>query len=302
MKHKSTRRLDTLIEEYRKHLLDVQGVSPGTVKWHTRQVRQFLEVHGTIKLNRLRPTDLHHYLGDLASRYRPKTLKSTASSLRSFLKFAQLMGLCSSMLSATIPSIGFRCASRPPKFLTGEQLSDLLDSFRPDNPGDLRNRAMVLCMVRLGLRASEVTGLKLEDLDWRKNVLHLTAPKSRRHQILPLDEEVKQSLVNYLSKARPKTQERHVFLSLRPAGFPIGPGAVSRTTARALKRAGIKAPSQGAHLFRHTAAVSLVQQGATVKEIADLLRHRDLNTTIIYAKVNFSLLQKAIQPWPEVKP
>ena len=248
--------------------------TPETVQYHTRQARQFLEAHygtGAIVLNQLKAADLHRYFVDLAARYGPKSLKCTASSLRSFLRFAQLTGRCSPALPASIPAIGFRCASQPPRFLTSEQVAGLLESLRSNSTRDLRDRAMVLCMVRLGLRAGEVSGLKLEDWDWRKSILHLPATKSGRHQILPLQGDVRQSLVRYLSKARPKTHQRHVFLSLRPAaGLPLKRSAVSLMTARALKRAGIKAPSQGAHLFRHTAAVSLLQQGATIKEIADL--------------------------------
>ena len=305
MKRNLTHGLIVIIEEYRQHLIESKGLTPGTIRGHTRQVRQFLQTvygKGAVKLDRLRAPVLNQYISDLASRYKPKTLTNTTSSLRSFFKFAEMTGRCQTPLSKAVPTTGFRSAAQVPKFLTEEQLATFLASFRSDGSADLRNRAMALCLVRLGLRASEVVNLKLEDLDWRQGIIHLTAAKGRRHQILPLELDLRQSLVDYLSKARPKTKLRHVFLSLHAAGRPLRPNAVSAMTARALKRTGIAAPSQGAHLFRHTVASHLVQRGATIKEIADFLRHRSLDTAVLYAKVNFPLLQAAVQPWPEVKP
>jgi integrase/recombinase XerD len=304
VKKHSTDRLDLIIEEYRQQLTHSQGVTPGTIRWYTRQVRQFLQVTfgaGAINLNQIRAADLYRYVSELGSRYQPRTLKGTASSLRSFFKFAEMTGRCRTSLCKAVPSTGYRSATQAPKFLTEDQLAIFLAAFRSDRPDHLRNRAMTLCLVRLGLRAGEVVGIKLEDLDWREGMLRITAAKGRRHQILPLESEVRQSLVDYLTRGRPKAKSRQVFLSLRPAGRPLTSGAVSSMTMRALKRANIPAPCYGAHLFRHTAAAHLVQRGATVKEVADFLRHRSLDTTVIYAKVNFPLLESAVQPWPEVK-
>lgn len=303
IKH-STRRLDVIIEEYRQHLIDCHGVTPATIRLRIRLINKFLEktyADGEVKLNNLRAIDLHHYIYEIASRYSPETVKSNASSLRSFLRFTEMTQRCRSALSKGVPAIGFRNTNKTPKFLNEKQLKVFLGSFDSDCAASLRNRAMALCLVRMGLRASEVVGMKLEDLDWRNNILHLTGAKGRRHHVLPLQTEVKQSLIDYLSKIRPKTKHRHVFLSLIPAGNPMTYAAVSRMTSRALKRAAIQAPSYGAHLFRHTAAAHLVQHGATVKEIGDFLRHRNLDTTVIYAKVNFPLLKAAVQPWPKVK-
>jgi site-specific recombinase XerD len=304
MKLPPSQRLDALIEEYQHHLVHSQGVTAGTVRLHIRRVRQFLQASfrkGAIRLDQLRAADLYAYLTKLGTQYQPASLKGTASSLRSFFKFAEITKRCRPLLFKAVPSIGRRSAAKVPKFLTEGQLAAFLASLHSNRPDDLRNRAMALCLARLGLRAAEVVGMKLEDLDWREGVVRITAAKGRRHQALPLDSEVRQSLVDYLTQARPKATSRHVFLSIRPAGRPLTSSAVSRMTMRALKGAGIVAPSYGAHLFRHTTAAHLVQHGATVKEVADFLRHRSLDTTVVYTKVNFSLLESAVQPWPEVK-
>lgn len=305
MKLRSSQRLDALIEEYQHHLAHSQGVTAGTIRLRIRQVREFLLAsfgrRRGIRLDRLRVVDLYAYLTELGTRYQPASLKGTASSLRSFFKFAEITKRCRPLLFKAVPSIGHRSAAKVPNFLSEEQLAALLASLRSNRAVDLRDRAMALCLARLGLRAGEVVGMKLEDLDWREGVVCLTAAKGRRHQTLPLESEVRQSLVDYLTQARPKSTSRHVFLSIRPVGRPLTSSAVSRMTMRALKRAGIVTPSYGAHLFRHTTAAHLVQHGASVKEVADFLRHRSLDTTVVYTKVNFSLLESAVQPWPEVK-
>ena len=296
--------LDVIIEDYQQHLIHSQGLTPGTIRWHKRQIHQFLEtVYGerAINLSQLDAKRIHDYVSDLRNRYSPKTVSSTVSSLRSFFRFAEISGMCCSELSAMVPVPAFRGARQVPKYLTQSQLGRFLASFNTDVPADMRNRAIVLCLVRLGLRAGEVVALTLDDFDWRNDVVRLTAGKGRRHHVLPLALDVREALIDYLRNVRPKSSLRHVFLSLKPQGRPLTAGAISRMTARALKHASIKAPCWGAHLFRHTVATHLVQQGSSVKEIADFLRHKSLDTTVAYAKVNFPLLQSVVQPWPEIE-
>lgn len=296
--------LTVIVEEYRQHLLHCQSLTQGTICWHTRQVRRFLKItfgKRAIKLHRLHAVDLYNYISESGTRFQPKTITGMASSLRSFFRFAKMRGYCPTSLAEAVPTASFHRATKAPKFLTEKQLSAFLATLRSGGLGGLRNRAIILCLARLGLRAGEVAGMKLEDVDWRGCTLRLGAAKGRRHQIQPLEDEVRQALVDYLTGERPETKLRQVFLSIRLAGRPLASAAVSRVAARALKRAGVDAPFHGAHLFRHTVAVHLVQRGATIKEVADFLRHRSLDTTVVYAKADFPLLQTAVQLWLEVQ-
>lgn len=304
MKKHKQKSLDVIIEQYQQHLMHSQGLTPGTIHWHKRQTCQFLQaIYGErpINLDELDAKRIHDYVSDLCNRYSPKTVSSTVSTLRSFFRFAEITGMCCSTLCEMVPSPALRGARQVPKYLTKSQLSRFLSSFNTDVPADTRNRAIVLCLVRLGLRAGEVVALKLDDFDWRNDVVRLSVAKGRRHYVLPLALDLREALIDYLRNVRPKSSLRTVFLSLRPEGRSLTAGAVSRITARALKRAGINAPCWGAHLFRHTVATHLVQHGSSVKEIADFLRHKSLDTTVVYAKVNFPLLQSVVQPWPEIE-
>ncbi len=162
---------------------------------------------------------------------------------------------------------------------------------------------MILCLSTLGLRASEVADLKLEDINWRAGLLHVRKRKSGRGSVLPLPHKLGRAITAYLRTGRPETRDRHVFLLHGGAiGMPIRSHVVAHAVRRALLRAGIDAPTWGSHLLRHTLATRMVRHGATLKEIADVLGHRAVDTTAIYAKVDVSSLAEVALPWPEVSP
>jgi integrase len=158
-------------------------------------------------------------------------------------------------------------------------------------------------MAQLGLRASDVAGLTLDDIDWRAGTLRLLVAKERRASVLPLPRSVGRAIVVYLRRGRPRTQDRHVFVRhALPLGQPIGADVVRTAIRRAFGRAQVSAPSQGTHTLRHTAATRMVRAGASLKQVADVLRHRSLNTVMIYTKVDLPRLAEVALPWPEVKP
>jgi len=173
----------------------------------------------------------------------------------------------------------------------------LLDSLNGHTPSDLRNYAAVLCLATLGLRIGELARLALDDIDWRTGTVRLAQTKSRRDRQLPLPAEVGRALVRYLRQARPDTESRQVFACLQD-GKPLNPESLSSMTTRAMERAGITAARKGPHLLRKTLASHLVQRGITLKAVADLLGHTNLNTTQIYAKVDLPLLRQIAMPWP----
>ncbi len=178
----------------------------------------------------------------------------------------------------------------------------MLSSFDVPEPFGHRDRAIVLCLSTLGLRPGEVAGLRLEDIDWRGGTIQLRARKTGRGAVLPLPREAGRAIVAYLREERPTTDERRVFVQHRGSrrGGLISSTAVTGVAVRALRRAGVEAPFGGAYVFRHTVASRLVQRGASLKEVADFLGHRCLDSAAIYAKLDLPALREVALPWPEV--
>jgi integrase len=157
-------------------------------------------------------------------------------------------------------------------------------------------------MAGMGLRAGEVAALLLDDLDWRAGTLQVRRGKERRTSLLPLPAPVGRALVGYLRHGRPRTRDRHVFVRHQlPVGQPMGSPAVVAAVRQAFMRSGLETPFKGAHVLRHTAATRMVRAGTSLKAVADILRHRNLETTMIYVKVDLPKLAEVALPWPEVR-
>ncbi|MCK0505394.1 tyrosine-type recombinase/integrase, partial [Aromatoleum anaerobium] len=166
-----------------------------------------------------------------------------------------------------------------------------------------RDRAILLLLAHLGLRAGDIVQLRLEDIDWKGAWLSVTG-KNRRETRLPLTQEVGQALVDYLQEGRPRTDSDALFVRARaPFRAFANHCAVSVIVERALHRSGVKCPSRGAaHVLRHSAATSMLRHGASLQDIATVLRHRSIDTTQIYAKVDVTTLGQIAQPWPGAQP
>ena len=232
----------------------------------------------------------------------PGQLQSLASALRSFCRFLCVSGRHVRDLSAALPPISNHHREALPSYLSREQLQQLLQAFDRRTLVGQRDYAIVLCLARLGLRAGEVARLTLDDVDWRAGRIRLAHPKGRRERLLPLPEELGRAMATYLQHRRPAKAGRALFVSLRDGGH-MSSDAVSARAVAALQRAAIHSPHKGAHLLRRTLASHLVQQGASLKAVADLLGHASLTTTQVYAKVNLPMLRQVAQPWPgEVRP
>ena len=170
------------------------------------------------------------------------------------------------------------------------------------SPVGRRDRAIMLLLARLGLRAGDISQLRLSDIDWKEAWIHVCG-KGRQHTQLPLTNELGFALVEYIKHGRPKTDSDTVFVSCRaPFRAFSSHCAVSVIVDRALRRAGVTRPSRGAaHLLRHSVAASMLRHGASLQDISLLLRHRSIETTQIYAKVDVLALSEIAQAWPEVK-
>jgi site-specific recombinase XerD len=294
-----------LVSEYGKHLQQARGVSESTRHQYIHYVQRFLSETFTDvipdKLRHLQPGELIQYVIKQREHHNVPVLKSMLTALRSFLRFLQMKGLCGARLVNAVPSLPAWKLSRIPNYLTKEQLRKFLASFDRKTPTGRRDYAIALCLARLGLRRKEVAHLTLDDIDWRSGILRITTSKSRRFSSLPLPENVGKAIVSYLRSGRPPTEERRVFVCHRHrVGAPLQSAAIGTAIRRGFKRTRMKAPSGGPHILRHTVATHMVQQGVSIKEVADFLRHRSLDTTAIYAKVNLPMLLEVALAWPEV--
>lgn len=298
--------LDRLTQEevlatFDEHLRRARGVCLGTRHNYARFVRAFLQTvfaDGAVGVAEIHPRDVVEFVGGLTRRYRPGTVELAASALRSFFRFLRAEGLREDRLEDAVPMVPCR-RSGLVRHLDPGRFEQLIASLDSSSPRGLRDRAIILCMARLGLRASEVVRLRLEDLDWRNATVRVRARKTGHGALLPLPGEVGAALAGYLRHARPDTRARQVFVLHRlRVGAPISSSIVGRAVDNALRRAGVVAPMRGANLLRHSLATDLLGNGASLREIADLFGHRSLATTRIYASVDVAALREVALPWP----
>jgi integrase/recombinase XerD len=299
--------LDDLIEAYKQHQRRVRGLCDRTINGYERLVRPFVRAtlgDDPIDPTRLRPADVLRFVNSMRGRFSARSMKIVRTALRSFFLFLQIEGLCDRRLEAAIPTLAHWRLSTRPRCLNDQQLKKVLASFDASTPCAYRDRAIVSCLSALGLRPGEVAALNLEDIDWRGGTIRLRTRKTGRGAILPLPRDAGHAIVDYLRQERPSTNERRVFVQHlgRRTGTPISSGVVSAAVVRALQRAGIKSPLAGGYVFRHTLASRMVCHGASLKEVADILGHRCLDTTTIYAKLSVTSLCEVALPWPEVTP
>jgi site-specific recombinase XerD len=220
-----------------------------------------------------------------------------------FVRFMVAEGRCAAGLEGAIPTLAHWRLAALPRYLQPEEVERLIASCDPGSPVGRRDRAILLLLARLGLRAGDIVHLCLNDIDWKEACIHVCG-KGRRHAQLPLTQEIGEAIVAYLQNGRPPTKADTLFVRCRAPFRALGShSAVSVIVDRALKRAKVVRPSRGAaHLLRHSVATSMLRQGASLQDIAAILRHRSVETTQIYAKVDIAALRQIAQPWPEVQP
>jgi len=231
------------------------------------------------------------------------TAKRCTTALRMFLRFLIAEGRCRAGLLGAIPVLAHWRLSSLPRYVSPEAVERVIDSCDVSSPLGKRDRAILLLLARLGLRAGDIVQMRLEDIDWKGAWVHVSG-KGRRQTRLPLTQEVGDAIVSYVQEGRPRSHTDRLFLRSRAPfrGFRSHP-AVSVIVATAFRRAGINRPGTGAaHLLRHSIASSMLRQGASLQELSALLRHRSIETTQIYAKIDVTALQQIAQSWPEVWP
>ena len=228
--------------------------------------------------------------------------KKRTTALRMLLRFLIAEGRCDSRLGGAVPVLVHRRLSSLPRYLSADDVERVIASCDRTSAVGQRDRALVLLLARLGLRAGDIVQLRLGDIDWKAAWIQVSG-KSRRATRLPLTHELGEALVTYLTHSRPMTDTDVVFVRMRaPFRAFRSHCAVSEIVDRAFARAGITRPSRGAaHLLRHSVATSMLRHGASLQDVAALLRHQSVTTTEIYAKVDVTALRTIAQPWPEVQ-
>lgn len=294
--------VEDLITEYQQHLMNDAGFTPATCRVRLFYVRSFLndrfKPRAHLDFQKITPEALLNFILEQRQRLCLETLQSLASSLRCFCRFLCFSGRVSGDLCHAIPRVASHGRDEFPTYLTDREVGRLLHRVGGSSSGQKRNYAIVLCLAKLGLRVGELAQLALDDIDWRAGTLRLAQTKGRRERRLPLPADVGKALADYLRHGRPSSNSRRVFLSLQD-GHPVRATGLSSMITKAMLRSGVKSSRKGPHLLRHTVASHLVQRGTSLKAVADLLGHRDLSTTQIYAKVNIPLLKQVAMPWPK---
>jgi len=290
------------LDRFEEHLDHVRGAAPATRASRRRYAGEFLRWRfgsGPLDLAELTVQDFRRFLLERARTCRPGTVGVIATALRSYLRQLVLRGYPLEHIITAVPRAAQWSHARLPQHLTREQEERFLLAPDRSRPSGRRDYAMLLLMCRVGLRVSSVAGLTLDAIDWRRGVLSLQCTKSRRSQDLPLPAVVANAIVAYLCDGRPFSRDRHAFLRHRPpVGRAVSTEVIRGVVRRAYQQAGLPASWTGTHRLRHTAAVRMVQAKVPIKHIADVLGHRCIDTTAVYAKVDLDTLRGVALPWP----
>lgn len=294
---------DVLVRRYVGHLRDGMGLSVRSVEVYSPFVRAFVAaMRLPAHVATLDASAVRGYLLDRARGRSISYVRLLRAALCSFLRFLFQDGVTATDLSIAVPPVRrWRLAAVPP-FLTPEEVERVLAATDRSTPRGLRAFAMLLLLARLGLRAGEVAALDLADVRWDVGEI-LVRGKGRVHEWLPLTKDVGEALACYLRDARGPSTSRRVFLRrVAPRVGLAGPTAVCVVAREALRRAGLRPPGRfGAHVFRHSLATRMIRSGASLGEIAQVLRHRSLGTTQLYAKVEFEALRGVALSWPSAQ-
>lgn len=288
--------VEVLLEGFVGYLRRERGVSALTVEAYVSDVRRFLTDRGESDLRRLTAAEVSNaVLGQVGERA-PATVRRFGCGLRSFLRYCYVVGLVDQDLSAAALPVSGRRRSLLPQGITPRQSRLLLAACDRRRAVGRRDFAVIVLMLRLGLRATEVAAVRLEDLDWRAGQLRVHG-KGGRVDELPLPVDVGEAIAAYLRRGRPREAAvREVFLRVAAPQVAMTRSGVTAIVAAAARRAGLGVVR--AHRLRHTAASDMLRAGAPLAEIGQVLRHRSAGSTAIYARVDVERLRTIAQPWP----
>ena len=285
-----------LIEEFTDYMLREKGLSQHTVRIHCWHVEQFLCRYweGHRSFGEVTITDIDAAVARKGTQdgYARTSIQSCINSLRAFFRYAEQRGWCRPGLAAAIMSVHLFADEGLPKGPTWSNVQLLLANTNSDHAKDIRDRAIILLFAVYAMRVGEVRGMRLEDLDWEKELIYLTRPKPRRRQFYPLSYTVGEAILRYLKEVRPHTSRREVFLTLKAPFQALSSGSLYDLVSDRLRAQGVCLPHYGPHALRHACATRLLAEGLSMKEIGDHLGHRKADTTRVYAKVDMAGLRQ----------
>ena len=289
--------VDRLVAEFCGYLLGERGLVAGSVQLYARIARRFLAERSEPlgdDLARLSGAEINAFVLREAHRVTPRTAETVVCALRALLRFLHVQGWIATPLASGVPAVPQRRENLP-RGLPAGQVTLLVESCDRSTKVGCRDYAILMLLARLGLRAGEVAGLQLDDVDWRAGEIVVCGKRSRIDR-LPLSGDVGDALADYLCRARPRGFGRTVFLRAQAPMRGLSGDGVSEVVVRACRRVGI-APAR-AHRLRHTIATEMLRSGAGLGEIGQVLRHQSLDVTAIYAKVDRQALSRLALPWP----
>jgi len=290
-----------LADRYRTYLKEERGLDRATIYNYSRHIDQFLTENfgtGSVKLRALGTSQITAFIRRHAPRGGRGLAAQMLTGLRSFFRFARLRGLTTSDLAAVVPAVPSWEESGPPKHLPAQAVQRVLAACERSTVQGKRDYAILLLLARLGLRAGEIVALQLDDIDWVTGQLAVHSKKGDGWARLPLPIDVGRALAGYL-KVRPPSPYRNVFVRGYAPYTPfMSSGRVSVLVRKAIERANVKSARTGAHVFRHSLATEMLRRGASLDEIGRVLRHRDPNSSAIYAKVDLGALRELALLWP----
>ena len=293
--------VDVELRRFDDHMDHVRGLAPKTRDQYLRIIRDLLIqqfADQPVVIPTVKPDDVRQFLASQSTLYKtPGSLGLPVSALRGYFRFRASCGDPVHHLVGVVNYPANWQQASLPKALGRDEVERLLGALGDPGQSSRRDDAIVRCALDLGLRSAEVAKLGLDDIDWRAGTITLRKTKSRREDVMPLPDATGRAIADYLRFERPQTTNRAVFVRrIAPCDQPIGPDLVRKAIRQAYARAGL--PYTRSHLLRHTLASRLLEGGGSLKEVADVLRHRSLNTTLIYAKLDSRNLAAVALPWP----
>lgn len=289
---------EQLLEEYHTYLVEERGLAAATVKSDLHVARLFLVTRPKLSLDDLCASEVVDFVRQECRHRSSGSARYVVTGFRAFLRFCYHTSRTPRPLADAVPRIASWRLSALPRVLSPEDVIALLRSCDRRTTSGRRDVAVLILLARLGLRAGEVAALRLEDVDWRAGEL-LIRGKGSKHERLPLPTDVGQVIANWLRRGRPRCAAREIFTRVRAPHQGLSSGGVSGIVCAACQRAGM--PEVNAHRLRHSAATAMLRAGAGLTEVGQVLRHRSVGTTAIYAKVDRSSLRRLAKPWPAVE-
>jgi site-specific recombinase XerD len=292
-------RFATELLAFREYMRVERGLSPATIASRDEAIRWFC---GSLpsRVRSLGAVTIAHVDAFLETQTRRgwsrRSLYPLGGRLRSFFHYAACKGWCRSDLASSIELPHLYALEDVPRAPSIEQISRLLeDTTSRDDPVEIRDHAILSLLINYGLRRGEVERLTLDDLDWAAETIHVTRPKMRRAQSYPMSVPVGESILHYLRRARPRSRHRALFLTVQAPFRPLSGPSITTMVRMRLTKQGVQLNRRGAHCLRHACAGQLLDAGFTLKQIADHLGHRSMDTTRIYTKIDLRGLRQVAE-------